>query len=269
MRKRKHSPVRLLKLLLACGFVLTVVWAAQLYRQEYREEKKNASLSEIHVDAGAGREHDPVYTGSKTDGAARQISAAYRELSGLNEDYLGWLKVYGTQIDLPVVLGADNEYYLNHDFYGEESSCGTLFADCLTQQEDETGMADGNLLIYGHHMRNGSMFGELTSFCEEDFFKKHSLVRWEGKYGVRYYRIFAALVIPGYEDAPDYFPIREYLDKPDEGEQSRLLKELRERAFIWRETSFREEERFLFLMTCDYTREDGRLLLCARCIAGE
>ena len=113
------------------------------------------------------------------------------------------------------------------------------------------------------------MFGELTSFCEEDFFKKHSLVRWEGKYGVRYYRIFAALVIPGYEDAADYFPIREYLDKPDDGKQSRLLKELRERAFIWRETSFREEERFLFLMTCDYTREDGRLLLCARCIAGE
>jgi sortase B len=235
--------------------------ALRLYYTEYRENKTVAALERIHKADKA-----PADSSSQTEDASTERtetsawpSQSYLELSNLNEDYLGWLTVYGTQVDLPVVLGADNEFYLNHDFYGEESSYGTLFADCLTDRSET-----GNLLIYGHHMKNGSMFGSLTDFTDEDFFRENSVVRWEQADGISYYEIFAVLVIPGYEEAEDYLPIRSYQGVQDGDRQTELLQTLKNRAIWWRDLSFYRSDRFLFLVTCDYTRENGRLLLCGR-----
>jgi sortase B len=242
--------VKIIKRLFALCFLLCVAAAAWLYRAEYQESRKEEALSKIHDE--------------ETSISEGGISGAVQSLSEINADYFGWLTVDGTQIDLPVVLGEDNDYYLDHDFYGEESRSGTLFADCLTKQDE-----DGNLLIYGHHMKNGTMFGGLKSFYQEDFFREHRLARLELEEQTRYYEIFAVLIIPGEEAQEDYLPIRTYVGPQELSRQEEILSALKERAIFWRNLPFSQDSPLLFLVTCDYTRENGRLLLCCQYVESE
>jgi sortase B len=254
--ERKRKAVTGLRLLFAICFLASVAAVAVLCRMEYGESKKEEELKAIH-----DRDRETEEAGSETEMAERSWpSPSFFTLSGRNKDYLGWLKVYGTGIDLPVVLCEDNDYYLNHDFDGEESSYGTLFADCLTDREDS-----GNLLIYGHHMKNGTMFGSLEKFMDDTFFQENGQVYWEQADGIYPGEVFALLVVPGYEDEADYLPVRDYQGEVSEEEQQEILETLKSRALQWKEVDFQEEDRILFLMTCDYTRKNGRMLLCVRC----
>jgi sortase B len=220
---------------------------------EYWEASKIDALAAIHDQAA----EDSQGESSDADRSGGE-PASFEQLAAINGDYLGWLTVGGGVVDLPVVLGADNDFYLKHDFYSNVSSYGTLFADCLTQREQA-----GNLLIYGHHMKNGSMFGSLKSYADLEFFENHSQITWETAAGVAEYELFAVLVVPGEEDDPEYLSIRDYLGQVSTDRQEQLLSELRSRAQIWRDVQVEDDDRLLFLMTCDYTKTNGRLLLCA------
>ena len=210
-------------------------------QEQYREEKRQGDLQKLHI---SERETTVAETPETI-------------LRGVCPDYLGWLKVPDVGIDLPVVQGEDNEYYLTHDAEGNRSRYGALFADCRAKK-------DGNLLIYGHHMKNGSMFGRLTELMNKETFEATPLIRWEDDEGETDYTVFAVLVIPGSEEDPDYFPVRKYLGDLSGRDRTELLEQLEERAVRWRRLSFSETDRFLFLLTCDYTKENGRLLVCAR-----
>jgi sortase B len=260
VKRADYRIVRIMKILCGICFLLMCAGAFYLVYVEHCEAEKRVALTAIHDQAREAS--DTLASGDGADeSAADENDGAlkhFAELAGINGDYLGWLTVDGSGVDLPVVLGADNSYYLNHDFYGKKSSYGTLFADCLTQRGQE-----GNLLIYGHHMKNGSMFGSLTSYCEREFFSDHKRILWETEEDSALYEIFAVLVVPGEESDSDYLPIRNYLGRIPSADQEDLLAELKSRALIWRSLPVTGEDELLFLMTCDYTKKDGRLLLCA------
>lgn len=230
-----------------------MVRALMILRETGRLRDQQTELRTAHEEARIERSNAPA-----------EAEEAYIDpMSLINPDYLGWLTVYGTEVDYPVVLGEDNTYYLTHDFYGDVSSAGCLFADSAC---DRT--TDGNLIIYGHHMKNGTMFGSLNRYNSMSFFQEHSLVRWEtGGVGV-YYEIFAVAVIPGYEDAADWFPLPSYANEIDGDKTMELVTELRTRSSLWREIDLDENDRFLFLVTCDYSRANGRMLLCAKRLGG-
>jgi sortase B len=256
--------VRILKMVFGVCFLLMCAGAFSLMYVEHCEDEKQTALVEIHNQGSAVSSADSVAAPGCADGSSDADAAvdtagkSYDELAGINGDYLGWLTVEGSGVDLPVVLAADNSYYLNHDFYGKKSSYGTLFADCLTKRD-----AGGNVLIYGHHMKNGSMFGSLTSYCDREFFENNRLILWETEDGASCYEIFAALVVPGEEADPAYLPVRSYLGQIPSADQENLLGELKARALRWRNLPVSGDNDLLFLMTCDYTKKDGRLLLCA------
>lgn len=85
-----------------------------------------------------------------------------------NPDTVGWLRVEGTNIDYPVVQYKDNDYYLNHDFKKNKNSAGWIFMDYKNDFDDQ------NIVFYGHHRRDGSMFGSIDLLFEPDFYKKHN-----------------------------------------------------------------------------------------------
>ena len=121
----------------------------------------------------------------------------------INSDYKGWLTIYGTQISEPVVQGETNETYLRTNINGEHAEAGTLFLDETTDLSQ-----DGNLIIYGHKMNDGTMFGTLDKFEDEEFFDNNGTVCWESEKGKEYYQIFALLVLPGYSTAPDFIDLQ-------------------------------------------------------------
>lgn len=210
----------------------------------------------------------PSDEGTASSGKAeRVLTEAERYLLSQNKDYIGWLTVDGTNVDYPVVQGDDNTYYLNHNFLGQPEAAGTLFAD------SEVGYPEtGNLLIYGHHMKDGSMFGSLKKFEDRTFFEEHGYIRWESGGESEIYEVFAVLVVSGEKGASGYLPLQEYLCEKDPRKQAENLREIASHSLYLRTSAptttpvpaLTGNDSLLFLVTCDYTRTNGRLLVCAK-----
>lgn len=178
----------------------------------------------------------------------------------INSDYKGWLTIYGTQISEPVVQGETNETYLRTNINGEHAEAGTLFLDETTDLTQ-----DGNLIIYGHKMNDGTMFGTLDKFEDEEFFDNNGTVCWESEKGKEYYQIFALLVLPGYSTAPDFIDLQAWNNVLDEEQTADMLNTIAGRASIFRGESFNlEKDKYIFLVTCDYSINNGRLVLVGR-----
>jgi len=87
----------------------------------------------------------------------------------VNPDIAGWLTIPDTKIDYPFVTAADNNYYLRRDVFGNYAMAGSLFMDYRCSKD----LSGFNSIIYGHNMKNGSMFGELNMFDDESFFEEN------------------------------------------------------------------------------------------------
>ena len=96
----------------------------------------------------------------------------YQSLLDENADCIGWLKISDTDISYPVVLGEDNEYYLHHDFQKNYAICGTLMLD----YRNDIDARQEHLIIYGHQMKDGSMFKQLNGYKKEEIYIRVSFV---------------------------------------------------------------------------------------------
>ncbi|KXT75618.1 NPQTN specific sortase B [Streptococcus sp. DD10] len=93
----------------------------------------------------------------------------FEKLQKINPEVLGWINVYGTNIDYPLVQAKDNEKYLNRDSKGEFAATGAIFLEARNSPNFD----DFNTIIYGHHVENGVMFGDVAKFAKQDFFDQH------------------------------------------------------------------------------------------------
>lgn len=119
-----------------------------------------------------------------------------QSLSEINPDYIGWIEIAGTGISYPVVQGADNDKYLKTTFEGESNSSGAIFLDYRTSKD----FTSPHTIIYGHNMKNGTMFGGLTAYLEEGYLAANSLLTITTADGCAMeYQIFAAKVVDMYD----------------------------------------------------------------------
>lgn len=232
------------KILLVVFFVSCSLLILSLYRT-YKVKQTDRQLSEIRVVVQEQLEEKDWSNG----------------MLELNPDYAGWLKVYETGVDNPVVLGETNDTYLRRDFYGKWSIAGTLFFDETTDFEQQ-----GNRIIYGHMMKDDTMFGGLVKFKNKDFFKENGYVRLEDINGIQDYKIFAALVVDGNVDSPDFIDLQKWNNVLSEEETEEMLRVVEDRASIYQKPLKRDGDTYLFLVTCDFSKDNGRLVLVARSI---
>lgn len=100
------------------------------------------------------------------------ISIDFESLQAANSDVIGWIYCEGTVINYPVLQGADNDFYLHHTYEGEYSRSGSIFVDTANRP----GFLDSNTVIYGHHMKNGSMFASLQDWKDQEFYEEHPII---------------------------------------------------------------------------------------------
>ena len=115
----------------------------------------------------------------------------FSELQQVNEDIAGWLRIRALDISYPVVQGEDNDYYLHRTFEKEDNFAGCLFVNC----DNDRYFTDQNTIIYGHNMKNGSMFGKLKQFREEETYNKSKYFWMFTPDLIFQYRIFSAMVV--------------------------------------------------------------------------
>lgn len=124
---------------------------------------------------------DPV---DEPEEAAVDLTA----LREINAEVVGWIDIPGTEVSYPIVQAEDNDYYLTHTWKRESSSVGAIFMD----YRSDGGFGDFNTLIYGHRMRNGSMFGCLKDYMDQSYYEQAPTVLLTDDSGTHRYDIFAA-----------------------------------------------------------------------------
>ncbi len=186
------------------------------------------------------------------------VQQSFAELLALNPETVGYLRA-GESISLPVVQRRnDNEYYLNHSLEGEESIAGTLFLDGSNLLVPE----DDNLIIYGHNMRNGTMFHALSLYESADYLRKHPIVNFDTLYENRLYVPFAAFTATMDEGSERYLDIRQFLF--DENSFELFVLKMEKLSTVETKVDVRYGDRLLLLVTCEYLYDNGRFVVALR-----
>lgn len=186
------------------------------------------------------------------------VQASFGELLSHNPDTVGYLDLDGL-ISLPVVQRLDdNDFYLTHNFDGAEAREGALFLDGVNRLVPE----DDCLIVYGHNMKNGSMFGQLHRYEDPAYARRHPLIRFDTIYENRQYAPIAAFTASMDPADDHYFEVRQFLF--DETGFELFALKLQARS-AWRSPlEARYGDRLLLLVTCDYSDKEGRFILALR-----
>lgn len=199
----KKIVYRVLSILMACGLV-TGIFVVGKREIDYR--KGQADYDNARQLAGVfGQDGEAVtgLDGEEGDGGLAENSAegfptdsygaelAKIDLSALkkvNDNVIGWIAIPGSDLSYPLLKGEDNQYYLNHTWKKEYNPVGAIYLDCQT----DAGLDDFNTIIYGHRMRNLSMFGTLKFYADIQYWEEHPYVYLAVESGVYRYRVYSA-----------------------------------------------------------------------------
>ena len=250
--KRKRRRRKAIGLILTCLLILVALWKLTSELSDKVRSKKELDT----MAAMAVQENTTIETAPEEETQEpRQIEVApiqvdFQELWLYYPDIAGWLYCPGTSLNYPVVQTDNNQYYVHRLPDGRESAGGSLFVDCT----NTWGYEDANTVIYGHDMKDGTMFGYLHNFDNQTYYENHPVIYLLSP-GCNYRMDIICTAVVSIDSAP-------YLKKMDADELQSWLDEL-ERISLIRpmQPINREAEHFLTLSTCSYEFEDARFVV--------
>lgn len=281
---KKKTSIRIVRLILlavivVCLFLLVrehyLSGQHQLQQDSLRAKKLEETVKEAEENAASeiwrpkqmieyrsGEDGLQAYgTKSEAEPAPVMLSK-YKELYEDNNDLAGWLSIEGMRIDYPVMQCEDDEYYLHHDYYGADSKYG-----CLYVRERADLEAGTNFIIYGHNMRDGSMFGDLDLYLKESFYKDHPVISFDTLYEERSYEIVAVFRSQVYNADEDVFKYYQFYQADTEEEFEDFYSNIKELSLYETGVEAQFGDTFLTLSTCAYHVKDGRLAVVAKRVA--
>ena len=184
----------------------------------------------------------------------RERKINFNRLEKINPDVIGWIYVPGTKIDYPVVQGEDNEEYLHKTFDAKENSSGAIFMD----KDGKSDFLADNNLIYGHHMKNGTMFADLLKFREKSFIKKSPYIFLVTPDQTRKLRVISAYADKAQGSIPIVFA--------DQQSRQQYLKTIRDKSEVSVGISEKTEkgiQKIYTFVTCSYEKENYRTFVHA------
>ena len=242
------------------GRVLIAHRKADTAIQELRAlaNKPDEKPSVIIVTNNAENGSEVLTAADVEDGQAivRRVSMDFDGLKQINGDIIGWLYGEGSNIDYPVLQAKDNEYYLEHLYNGESNSSGSLFADYRNRSD----FSDRNTVIYGHHMNNGTMFGSLEYYRDQDFYEAvptMMLYTPEGDYLIE---LISGTDENGYDDGYISF------DFQSDEEFLQYVESFRSRSTFKSDVEVQPGDRLISLSTCAYVFANARYMVIGRLV---
>ncbi|MDI0266593.1 class B sortase [Clostridioides difficile] len=177
------------------------------------------------------------------------------DLSKINNDFKFWLSVKNTNINYPVVQSRDNSYYLDKDFYKKDSISGTLFMDYRNKS-----LEDQNVIIYGHNMKNKTMFNNLNNFKDETFFKENNQIKIiiNGKEFL--YDVFSAYIVES-----DYDYLKTSFNS--ESDYQNYIKDITSKSLHKSPIIVNVNDKIVTLSTCTYEFDDARMVIHGKLVS--
>ena len=201
-RRGKYRGTRIELLIIFAACMFRIGWEYKLTSDYQRQQEAlRAVVEDAAVKASQKQEEAAGDMQADMEREMPVILRKYEKLHEENGDLVGWLTIPGTAIDYPVMQKAGNEYYLHHDFYGEEDKHGCLFVKDIADV-DTPGDC---FIIYGHNMKDGTMFGDLDEYRSEAYYREHPRLRFDSLYEEREYEIMAVFLSRVYKEGEEGF----------------------------------------------------------------
>lgn len=192
------------------------------------------------------------------------------QLYAENKDIVGWIQIDGTPVDYPVMYTpdeGDGQYYLYRNFAREEDPTqeGCLFVDenCTVDPRST------NLLIHGHNMKNGTMFHTLLDYKDEAFYKEHPIIHYKTLYEDQEYEIAYVFLSQVYNVDDDVWKFYKFYNAANAQEYDDFVNHCKELELYDTGVTARYDDELLTLTTCEYTVENGRMVVVARRVTEE
>lgn len=269
---------RVVRVLLLAGFIVCLIPIGRACCQSAQHRAQQNSLKamtaktnvecsvpkvsapqEVNLSVLTDRSVPETGQGGAQTGEKPEMLERYAALHEENKEFAGWLSIEGMRIDYPVMQGEDGEYYLHHDFYGEESKYGSLY---VKEQADLDGGT--NFVIYGHNMKDGSMFGDLDLYLEESFYKEHPSISFDTLYEERTYDIVAVFRSQVYGEEEEVFKYYQFYEAETQEEFDGFYNNIKALSLYDTGVEAAFGDSFLTLSTCAYHVPDGRLVVVAK-----
>ena len=267
-RKTKMDPVSRVILVISI-IVFLGSGGYLLYKyigEPYLEQLELASYKKDYKSEQPSQAEDGVWNNDQEEEKEEErladgTLASFQEIRELNQDVVGWITVPDTLIDYPVVQSKDNYFYLRHNINKEYNNSGCPFLDYRNNVKPDSGAR--NLIIYGHHRRNGTMFAQLKKYNDVDFYKENPVIRFDTIYERCEWIIFSNFrATTTWASGTPFNYIR--TDFKDDNDFLDFVEELRKRSLITTPVDVRADDQILLLSTCSYEKSNWRMVIAAR-----
>ncbi len=238
-----------------------------------KQAERNEELSEIVANAQTATTEAPETTETTaptetteettvptetTEPTEPGIIPGYQEIYEMNNDVVGWIKMEGTKMDYPVMQTPSNpNYYLNRDFDGKNSKRGCIYA----KEDCDINAPSDNITLFGHNMQDGSMFACLSNYTSKKAWDNNSLIFFDTLTEYHTYKIFA--VFKTSANLGQGFRYHTFVDAASEQEFDEFVSTCKQLSFYDTGITPVYGDKLICLSTCEYTLENGRLVVAA------
>ena len=248
------------KIYILIVLVLVAVMATSTYfiASHYFDSKQQSEMYEELVEkVEQPEETQPMELGSTESAFIPEYEELYRQ----NPDMVGWIKVEDTKINYPVMQSIDEpNFYLKHGFDRNYTDYGCPYV----QENCDVNVPSDNLIIYGHHMNDGSMFAGLMKYKEKDFWESHKTFSYDTLTEHYEYEIVAVFKTVVYTNSSDSFKYYQFVNAENTEEFDEYIAKCKELALYDTGVSAEYGDKLITLSTCEYSRTNGRLVVVAK-----
>ena len=256
MKMKKHicliAAVCLLGTAAFCGF--------HIYHHYAQVDEQTEAFEQIAEVVEQAPESEPVSDDTPVS-EGEDVLSQYRELYLQNEDMVGWISIAGTTLNYPVMQTKNNpNFYLKHNFEKEYSDLGTPYI-----QENCNLTSSDNLVIYGHHIKGGKMFGALEDYKSKNFYEEHKTIQFDTLTQQGEYEIIAVFKTVAYSS--EGFRYYDFVDAENEEAFNAYIEMCKELALYDTGVTAEYGDRLITLSTCEYSAQNSRLVVVAKKVA--
>ncbi len=259
-RIRRYTLIACATVAVAC-LVYFGVYEYMTIRTEQDAKELASAVKEDESFIPPAKEDDKYYAQlTQTEEGTPEVLHKYEDLYNQNKSLIGWVKIADTVIDYPVMQTVNNEYYLDHNFHQEYDRNGSIFLDASCSIYPRS----TNLIIYGHHMKSGKMFGSLQSYQSESYYKEHKYIEFDTIYETGTYEVMFVFRDKVYSQEDVNFKYYEFIDANSEEEFNSYMDEMAAASYYDTGVIAEYGDSLLTLSTCDYQQDNGRFVVVAR-----
>lgn len=260
----------------AAAFAALFLFAGVTAYRQYADQKESSAafnevaelirtekpiFPDITQTEGEGETDTETAANGETDTEAALEQSAYetyKDVFAANSDFVGWISIDGTSINYPVMQTPNSpDFYLKRGFDKNYSDYGVPYVqeNCLIGQSD-------NCVIYGHHMKDGSMFADLCKYESESFYREHPIIRFDTLAGFGEYEIVCVFKTAVYTE--DGFRYYHFVDAENEEAFQAFIRSCQALALYDTGVSAEYGDKLITLSTCEYSRTNGRMVVVAK-----